>query len=118
NLETLGHLRDLGSSMSFVERLIGVFLADNTALLTRVEQAVAGRNYHELRSLLHAMKGSSASIGTDRLTELCTSLGRLSDGELRLQGPSLLRKLTDEMTAARGEFERYIRERPASGERG
>jgi len=114
NLETLEHLRELGSSMSFVEKLIGVFLTDNTTLLGRVEQALAARNYHELRSLLHAMKGSSASMGTDRLTQLCTSLGRLTDAELRLQGPSVLRKLTDEMASARGEFERYVRERQAS----
>jgi two-component system sensor histidine kinase RpfC len=118
NMETLEHLRELGSSISFVEKLIGVFLADNTALLERVEQALAARNCHELRSLLHAMKGSSASMGTDRLTQLCTSLGRLTDGELRLQGPSVLRKLTDEMAGARGEFERYIRERHPSAERG
>ena len=35
------------------------------------------------------MKGSSASIGTDRLTQLCGSLGKLSDAELRLQAPAL-----------------------------
>ena len=43
-------------------------------------------------SLLHAMKGSSASMGTDRLTRVCTQLGKLSDSELRLQAPGLLRK--------------------------
>ncbi|HEY2337498.1 MAG TPA: ATP-binding protein [Burkholderiales bacterium] len=118
NLETLEHLRELGSSISFVEKLIGVFLADNTALLERVEQALAARNCHELRSLLHAMKGSSASMGTDRLTQLCTSLGRLTDGELRLQGLSVLRGLTDEMASAHSEFERYIRERRPSAGRG
>jgi len=40
--------------------------ADNTALVARMEQAVAARNYHEFKSLLHAMKGSSASMETDR----------------------------------------------------
>jgi two-component system sensor histidine kinase RpfC len=114
NLETLGHLEELGSSAAFVEKLIGVFLADNTSLIGRVEQALAGRNYPELRSLLHAMKGSSASMGTDRLTRICASLGSLSDAELRLQAPALLRSLTDELAAARGELERYMRERKAS----
>jgi CheY-like chemotaxis protein/HPt (histidine-containing phosphotransfer) domain-containing protein len=118
NFETLEHLRELGSSVAFVEKLIGVFLADNTALLGRIEQVLAARNYHELRSLLHAMKGSSASMGTDRLTQLCSSLGRLSDGELRLQSPALLRKLTDELTVVRGELERYVADRQSSAERG
>ncbi|OGA38658.1 MAG: hypothetical protein A3G28_05295 [Betaproteobacteria bacterium RIFCSPLOWO2_12_FULL_68_19] len=111
NTETLGHLEELGSSAAFVEKLVGVFLADSSALLTRVEQALAGRNYHEFRSLLHAMKGSSASIGTDQLTAMCGNLGRLSDAELRLQAPALLRSLGDALAAARGELERYVHER-------
>jgi len=108
NAETLGHLEELGSSPAFVEKLIGVFLADNRALLERVEKSLAGRDYHEFRSLLHALKGSAASMGTDRLTGLCASLGRLSDPELRLQAPRVLRSLTEELAAARGELERYL----------
>jgi hypothetical protein len=60
------------------------------------------------------MKGSSASMGTDKLTELCAALGRLSDAELRLQAPALLRSLSDELAAARGELERYLRDRQQS----
>ena len=71
NAETLAHLEELGSSLAFVEKLVGVFLADSAALLARIEKVLAARNYHEFRSLLHAMKGSSASMGTDRLTRLC-----------------------------------------------
>jgi two-component system, sensor histidine kinase RpfC len=114
NTETLGHLEELGSSAAFVEKLVEVFLADATALLGRIEQALAGRNYHEFRSLLHAMKGSSASMGTDRLTRLCTALGKLSDAELRLQSGGLLASLGEALAAARGELERYVRERARS----
>jgi two-component system sensor histidine kinase RpfC len=110
NTETLGHLEELGSSPGFVEKLVGVFLADGTALLGRIEQSLAGRNYGEFRSLLHAMKGSSASMGTDRLTRVCSSLGKLSDAELRLQSAGLLRSLSDEMAAARSSLERYLRD--------
>ena len=46
------------------------------------------------------MKGSSASMGTDRLTATCSSLGSLSDAELRLQAPALLRTLSEELGAA------------------
>jgi two-component system, sensor histidine kinase RpfC len=114
NVETVEHLRELGSSDSFVERLATVFLSDNSALLGRIEQALAGRNYHEFRSLLHAMKGSSASMGTDRLTRLCHSLDKLSDAEMRLQAPGLLRRLSDELAAARTQLERYLRDRQSS----
>ena len=114
NAETLGHLEELGSAPGFVEKLIGVFLADNAALLPRIEQALAGRNFHEFRSLVHALKGSSASMGTDRLTRACGSLSALSDAELRLQSPGLLRALHEEMAAARAHLEGYVRERQQS----
>ncbi len=114
NTETLGHLEELGSTATFVEKLIRVFLADCSTLLARIEQAFVGRDFHDVRSLLHAMKGSSASMGTDRLTGLCGSFGRLSDAEFRLQAPSLQRSLADELAAVRGELERYLRERQQS----
>jgi two-component system sensor histidine kinase RpfC len=114
NTETLGHLEELGSSAGFVAKLVGVFVDDNTALLERIEKALAARNYQEFRSLLHAMKGSSASMGTDRLTRFCATLGKLSDAELRLQSSGLLRTLAEELSAARGELERYIRDRAQS----
>ena len=114
NTETLGHLEELGSSTAFVEKLVGVFIADNMALLQRIEQAVAGRSFGEFRALLHAMKGSSASMGTDQLTLVCTQLGKLSDSELRLQAPGLSQAIGAELAAARGELERYLRERRQS----
>jgi len=114
NAETLGHLEELGSSLAFVEKLIRVFLADSAAIMLRIEKVLAGRDYHEFRSLVHAMKGSSASIGTDRLTRTCTGLGGLSDAELRLQAPALLRSLSDELGAARSQLEGYLLERRKS----
>jgi two-component system sensor histidine kinase RpfC len=114
NRETLGHLEELGSSSAFLEKLVGVFLADNAALLSRVEKALAARDYAEFRSLLHAMKGSSASIGTDRLTALCARLNGLTDAEMRLQGRMLFQTLGEELAAARRELERYVRERKKS----
>ena len=114
NIETLEQLKELGSSASFVEKLAAVFLADNSALLGRIEQALAGRNYQEFRSLLHALKGSSASMGTDRLTHVCGRLDKLSDAEMRLQAPSLLRRLSDELAAARMQLERYLQDRRSS----
>jgi HPt (histidine-containing phosphotransfer) domain-containing protein len=114
NIETLGHLEELGSSPGFIEKLVGVFIADNATLVAKMETAVSAQAFQEFRSLLHALKGSSASMGTDRLTRLCTSLGALNDGEMRLQAPALMRSLTQELGAARGELERYIAERRRS----
>jgi two-component system sensor histidine kinase RpfC len=109
--ETLRHLEELGSSVAFIERVIGVFIADSASLLARMEQVLAARDYREFRALVHAMKGSSASIGTDRLTRLCTRLGGLTDAELRLQAPMLQRTLGEELATARSQLERHLQER-------
>jgi two-component system, sensor histidine kinase RpfC len=114
NAETLGHLEELGSSLAFIEKLSMVFLSDSSALAGRIEQALAGRNFYEFRSLVHAMKGSSASMGTDRLTRLCGELGNLSDAQLRLQTPALLRSLSDELAAVRIQLERHLQDRRKS----
>jgi two-component system sensor histidine kinase RpfC len=114
NAETLRHLEELGSSVAFIEKLVRVFVTDSAAILARVEQVLAARDYHEFRSLVHAMKGSSASMGTDRLTRLCSRLGALADAELRLQAPALQRALSEEIGAARTHLERHLQERRKS----
>jgi two-component system sensor histidine kinase RpfC len=114
NTETLGHLEELGSTPAFVERLVRVFLADTSTLQARIDKALGARDLHEVRSQLHALKGSSASMGTDRLTGACAGFGRLTDAELRTQAPAVQRALSDELAAARGELERYLRERQQS----
>jgi HPt (histidine-containing phosphotransfer) domain-containing protein len=114
NVDTLGHLEELGASPAFVDKLISVFLADSRSLLERIDRALAARDFGAFRSLVHAMKGSSASMGTDRLTRLCDTLGELSDRELRLKGPMPLRALSEEFAAAGTELEAYLKGRRSS----
>ncbi len=111
NAETLSHLEELGSTPDFLERLVGVFIADSQSLLARMEASVAARNFGEFRAHLHAMKGSAASIGTERLTRLCSVLGKTSDAELRMQGAGLLRSLSEEFALGRAALERYVQEK-------
>jgi len=114
NTETLRHLQELGSDASFLKKLCSVFFADNALLLGRMEAAVAARNFGEFRSQVHALKGSSTSMGTDRLTRLCTRMDACADGELRLQGPKVLREFSDELAAARRELDRFLQEKQQS----
>jgi two-component system sensor histidine kinase RpfC len=111
NPETLTHLEELGSTPDFLERLVGVFVADSLSLLAKMEAAVAARNFGEFRSHLHAMKGSAASIGTERLTRLCASLGKYTDAELRLQATGLMRSLSEEFELGRSALERHVQEK-------
>ncbi len=113
NAETLAQLEALGSS-GFLERLIGVFVADNVVLMEKVQSAVSARNFTEFRNHLHAMKGSAASMGAERLTRICNDQGKLADSELRLQSPQLVRSLEQELNAARAALERHLRDQQRS----
>jgi len=88
-----------------------VFIADSQSLLAKMEASVAARNFGEFRAHLHAMKGSAASIGTERLTRLCATLGKYSDAELRLQGAGLMRSLNEEFALGRAALERFVQEK-------
>ena len=114
DVDTLADLEQMSPAPHFLEKLIAVFIADNAALAVRMEAALGARNVAEFRALLHALKGSSASIGTARLTQQCVALGRLSDAELRRRGPALYGALRAELDAAAGALERYLEARRQS----
>jgi two-component system sensor histidine kinase RpfC len=114
NSGTLADLEELGSSPAFMDKLIGVFVADNVTLMAKMEASLASRNVGEFRSHLHAMKGSAASMGAERLTGYCKDVGRLSDAEIKLQIPALLKTLREELAATRESLERYLQERKKS----
>ncbi|HLX80251.1 MAG TPA: ATP-binding protein [Burkholderiales bacterium] len=114
NADTLADLEELGSSAAFMDKLIGVFVADNITLLAKMEASLAARNVGEFRSHLHAMKGSAASMGAERLTGYCKEVGRYSDSEVKLRIPALLKSLREELAATRDAFERYLLARKKS----
>lgn len=111
NPATLADLEGLGSSPAFIDKLIGVFVADNVTLMAKMESALGARNVAEFRSHLHAIKGSATSMGAERLTGYCRDLGRRSDAEIRLQIPSILKRMRDELAGIRESLERYLQER-------
>ena len=114
NSSTLSDLEELGSSPAFMEKLISVFIADNVTLIAKMEAALGVRNVAEFRSHLHAMKGSAASMGAEQLTASCKDMGRLSDSEIKLKVPLLVKTLRDEFAATRDSLERYLQERKKS----
>ncbi len=113
NEETLTQLEALGSP-GFLERLIEVFVADNVVLLKKVQESIAVQNFTEFRNHLHAMKGSAASMGAERLTRICNDQGKYADAELRLKSLQLLKSLEQELSAAREALLRHLNEKRQS----
>ena len=112
--EQLTLLEGLGSRSDFMERLISVFVEDSGTLMDKMDVAVEGRRFGELRSLIHALRGSAGSIGAEGLTRACGRLQELAEGELRLRGKLHLRELRADLDQTRAELTDYLKKRKSS----
>lgn len=111
NLETLRLLEGLGSQSGFLDRLVKVFVGDNLQLLDKMERSLSGKDFTEFRRLLHAMKGSAASIGAEQLAQVCSSMNGLTDAEMGLQFRQLAATIKQEFERAQAGLGRYLEER-------
>lgn len=111
NFETLQLLEGLGSQDGFLDRLVNVFLDDNAQLLEAMEKSMSNRDFAEFRKILHAMKGSAASIGAERLAQSCSDMNNRSDTEMRLQSRLLVNSIREEFEIVRTELIRYLETR-------
>jgi two-component system sensor histidine kinase RpfC len=110
NPDTLRLLEELASQAGFVERLVATFVADHVELVDQMKRAEASAEYAEIRRHLHAMKGSAASLGAERLAELCGRLQRLTDEEMERR-TDLAESISQEFERARAALDRYLEER-------
>jgi two-component system sensor histidine kinase RpfC len=114
NMHTMELLEGLGSANSdFLERLVSVFVAENRLLLDKMKAAAANGLHGELQGLIHAMKGSAASIGTDRLAHLCGSTQGASATVARHRLPQALRAIEAELDQAEAALRAYLDRRRA-----
>ena len=94
-----------------MEKLIRVFSDDNAALIDKMEEVVAAKRFGELRSLLHALKGSAGSIGADDLARTCSRIHALTEVELRARGLQHVGKIRADFDLARAELTAYLQKR-------
>jgi len=94
-----------------MEKLIRVFSDDNATLIDKMEEAVGAKRFGELRSLLHALKGSAGSIGADELARTCNRIHALTEVELRARGLQHVGKIRADFDLARAELTAYLQKR-------
>ncbi|MFM9972295.1 MAG: ATP-binding protein, partial [Burkholderiales bacterium] len=109
NLDTIAMLEELGSDGEFMGKLIDAFIKDSLHILSRLERNSETMSTSEFRTLLHALKGSVASVGADRLTKYCNRIGGMSDQEVKSQMSELSRGLGEEFDAVQLALTEYLR---------
>lgn len=95
---TIESLREqLGASgPGLLQELIGLYLVQARDLVGRIEDAVVDRDAPGRRSLAHKLRGSTATLGGDRLAAVCLRLETPEDRD---------DDLTSATVALRREFE-------------
>ena len=68
---TLELIRELSEENNFISTLVHHFIVDTESQLKSMELAIAERRYDAYRENVHAIKGSSGSIGAMKLHSLC-----------------------------------------------
>lgn len=90
NYATLAELENIGQDRAFVEGLLAGFIQDNRMLVERLEGSLLLFRFEEFKEILHAIKGSSVSIGAVSLRETCQRFEKMTHGELRRDAPQIL----------------------------
>ncbi len=111
SLTKIAELKALSPDASFVRELVGVFIEDATGLLHQMEAASEQRDLEELRRLAHSFKGSAASIGAQKLYDVCEQLNLLGINDTAERRVELLRAVSHELDRVRKELTGFLEER-------
>ncbi|HEY6864359.1 MAG TPA: ATP-binding protein [Burkholderiales bacterium] len=109
NTKTISDLELIGSGGRFMTELVNGFLQDGEALLRQMETAMKDGNFETLRDIMHAMKGSAATLGTDLLFRTCSDITALTRSELQAAAPHVLRNVQDQFQQARMALLEYLK---------
>ena len=79
NLRALDNIRALAGARgdALVRRVIEAYLGDTAQHLQTLRGAIASRDSDAMRTLAHRLKSSSANVGADQLTQLCSAMEQL-----------------------------------------
>ena len=91
NPAAIAELELIGSGSNFMPELVNGFIQDGEALLRQMEAAVAAKQYHTLKDLVHAMKGSAVTLGADQLCKTCVGINAQTSSELEASGARVLK---------------------------
>ncbi len=106
-LAALRQLQDSGEPY-ILEELIGLYLEDTPVQLAALRAAVEAGRADTVKTIAHALKGSSASMGAPRMTAGCSELQEVGASGDLYRAPGLLNRLEEEFGHVRAALEARI----------
>jgi two-component system sensor histidine kinase/response regulator len=96
--------REIGAGSGaddFVTRLIDQYLVESVSRMAALKDAVERQDAPALRLATHSLKGTSSTVGANRMAAICAELEQLARGATLETAPALVTKLEDEFTRVR-----------------
>jgi two-component system sensor histidine kinase RpfC len=109
NTRTLADLEMIGSGSRFMAELVNGFLQDGETLLRQAEAAIGGGQFDDLKDLMHAMKGSAATLGAERLYRACIGITMQTNSELEARGSRVLKTIHEQFQQTRAALLDYLK---------
>ncbi|MFN0118749.1 MAG: response regulator [Elusimicrobiota bacterium] len=82
DLEVIEGLAELnGNDNQFREKLMHDFLSDTAKRINSIKQSVIDKNFSQVRSLAHSIRGSAGTMGARRIYNLCSWIELASEVE-------------------------------------
>ena len=113
DLDTLASLEKLSADPDFLVTLIAGFVDDSQDQLRIARGALASADISGVRDALHAMQGTSGSVGAVGVMRACVAVRNRSDDQLMSGGGALVDGLTAQLEEDRIQLERYLIDRAA-----
>jgi two-component system, sensor histidine kinase RpfC len=111
NVGTLRDLEQMSQDPQFVQQLVQLFGEDSLQLLVKIETALAQHHHEEVKSFVHALKGSALNVGAQRLFTHCSKLGTLKYGEMAAASDSLAAQTRAILTDTQAALADYVKNR-------
>jgi HPt (histidine-containing phosphotransfer) domain-containing protein len=87
-----------GGANDFVTKLIDQYLAESVLRMAALKEAVERRDAPALRLASHSLKGTSSTVGANRMASICEEVEKLARGATFDGAPALVAELEDEFT--------------------
>ena len=107
-LEDLGRL---SPDQTFVERLLHGFRSDTERLVKTISDALAARQYDQVKDAAHALKGGAGSVGATQLVALAHRFEESNYETMRLKAASWTEELVRATDSVLLALEMHLEER-------
>ncbi len=104
NRAVIENLLELGGS-GMLSELAAMFFDDANSGLSAMREAIGGGNAQPVERIAHTLKGSSGSMGAEKMARICAELQEVSGGGDLSRAPTLLGRLEEELGRVRPALE-------------